>query len=312
MRPKNSLLLVLAAAALAFAVLACNVSMAPTEEPLETPTEETAGDPTETPTVEPAGQADCALNSLLVQDVTVPDGTQFQPNTPFPKTWRVQNSGSCDWEAGSQLVYISGDAMSGPGVVGVLPMAAGASADVTVNFTSPGSPGTYTSYWQMRSPDGTLFGALLFVKIVVPGQAAVPEAEWGLYRNGDQGPVVYAIQYLLKAEGYNLGVDGKFGPQTTAAVKNFQTAKGLAADGVVGPNTWAALIQGNTVKSGSNGDAVRAAQYLLANKYGYGIAVDGVFGPATNTAVKNFQTSKGLTADGIVGPNIWKALVSGP
>ncbi|MXV18533.1 peptidoglycan-binding domain-containing protein [Deinococcus xianganensis] len=43
---------------------------------------------------------------------------------------------------------------------------------------------------------------------------------------------------------------------------------------------------------------------------GYAVTVDGSFGPSTESAVKSFQTSKGLTADGIVGPNTWLALES--
>ncbi|WUD72276.1 DUF1906 domain-containing protein [Streptomyces sp. NBC_00510] len=65
-----------------------------------------------------------------------------------------------------------------------------------------------------------------------------------------------------------------------------------------------------TVQSGSTGDQVKAAQCLLkAAGYDPG-APDGVFGPATTTATRNFQTSRGLTADGVVGPKTWTALLS--
>jgi zinc D-Ala-D-Ala carboxypeptidase len=122
---------------------------------------------------------------------------------------------------------------------------------------------------------------------------------------------VFAIQYLLRAWGYSLSADGKFGPQTLSAVKGFQGAKGLATDGIVGPNTWTALIQGHTVKMGSSGDDVRAVQHLLRNAHGYDIAVDGIFGSKTQAAVTGFQKSRGLAVDGIVGPQTWKALVAG-
>ncbi|MFN3762162.1 MAG: NBR1-Ig-like domain-containing protein, partial [Anaerolineae bacterium] len=39
----------------------------------------------------------CTLNARWVADVTVPDNTAFAPNTPFVKTWRVRNSGTCAW-----------------------------------------------------------------------------------------------------------------------------------------------------------------------------------------------------------------------
>ena len=62
------------------------------------------------------------------------------------------------------------------------------------------------------------------------------------------------------------------------------------------------------VKSGSNAHPVNTLQYLLRQR-GHGVAVDGVFGPQTETAVKAFQASRGLVADGIVGPITWPALV---
>ncbi|MGA4668440.1 peptidoglycan-binding protein [Propionibacteriaceae bacterium Y1923] len=58
------------------------------------------------------------------------------------------------------------------------------------------------------------------------------------------------------------------------------------------------------VKQGSSGGAVRVVQGITRT------GVDGVFGPATKTAVINFQRSKGLTADGVVGPATWGALVN--
>lgn len=63
-----------------------------------------------------------------------------------------------------------------------------------------------------------------------------------------------------------------------------------------------------TLKQGSKGDEVKELQRLLNAKKNYGIAVDGIFGIATKTAVENFQFAEGLTVDGIVGPKTWAAL----
>lgn len=61
------------------------------------------------------------------------------------------------------------------------------------------------------------------------------------------------------------------------------------------------------LKNGSFSSSVKAAQTLL-NLHDAKLAVDGVFGPATEAAVRNFQTVLHLTVDGIVGPATWTAL----
>jgi peptidoglycan hydrolase-like protein with peptidoglycan-binding domain len=62
------------------------------------------------------------------------------------------------------------------------------------------------------------------------------------------------------------------------------------------------------VRRPSNTFPVRPLQQLLRAR-GHSIAVDGAFGPQTEAAVKSFQQSKGLTVDGIVGPQTWPKLV---
>lgn len=138
---------------------------------------------------------------------------------------------------------------------------------------------------------------------------AYPVPDWPLLRNGDSGPEVFAVQHLLRSHGYDVTVDGQFGPQTRLRVIAFQNDKNLGADGIVGPQTWAALIQGRTLSQGDTGQGVRALQRLLV-KFGYNVNVDATFGPATRTALVSFQGNYGLTADGVAGPDTWKALVA--
>ncbi|MCA1675074.1 MAG: peptidoglycan-binding protein, partial [Actinobacteria bacterium] len=102
----------------------------------------------------------------------------------------------------------------------------------------------------------------------------MPPMSWALVREGDRGPRVSAVQFLLRAHGSGIVADGSFGPLTRGAVREFQTTRGLTVDGIVGNQTWPALII--QVRRGSSGDAVRAAQVLLPP-----LAVDGVFGPQT-------------------------------
>jgi peptidoglycan hydrolase-like protein with peptidoglycan-binding domain len=64
-----------------------------------------------------------------------------------------------------------------------------------------------------------------------------------------------------------------------------------------------------TLKKGSRGDAVKGLQNALNARSSQGVgAVDGIFGPATENAVKQFQRDVGLVEDGIAGPATWEEL----
>ena len=63
-----------------------------------------------------------------------------------------------------------------------------------------------------------------------------------------------------------------------------------------------------TIRTGSSGQDVKDAQRLL-NLAGAKLTEDGIFGMNTSKEVKNFQSAKGLDADGIIGPKTWAALL---
>ncbi|QHC62104.1 peptidoglycan-binding protein [Rathayibacter festucae] len=149
---------------------------------------------------------------------------------------------------------------------------------------------------------------LLALGVSVGTATSAQAADWPVLSSGATGEDVTTAQYLLRSSGQSLAVDGAFGAGTQSAVTSFQSGAGLAADGVIGAATWGALTV--TVQSGASGDAVSAVQTQL-NANGASVAVDGAFGAATTAAVQSFQGGAGLTADGIVGPATWKALVAG-
>lgn len=146
-------------------------------------------------------------------------------------------------------------------------------------------------------------------------------------------------QNAMKAQGFDIAVDGLYGPQSAAVAREFQRRNGLEPDGRVGPQTWAAsfpyrgmsadtaeryalrdrannqLITAasaqETIKyvpgtSTMSSDRIRQWQTAMKNK-GFDIAADGKFGPQSAAVAREFQQQKGLVADGRVGPQTWAA-----
>jgi peptidoglycan hydrolase-like protein with peptidoglycan-binding domain len=136
-----------------------------------------------------------------------------------------------------------------------------------------------------------------------PGQPTI--------RSGADGPAVTRAQRALNrtGPGERLLPDGIFGPETDAAVRDFQEGAGLAADGIVGPLTWAALPNGAPMPllaQGAKGEVVARLQQVLTNGGFSPGPVDGDYGPRTEAAVVAFQKNEGLTADGVVGDSTWQ------
>ena len=63
------------------------------------------------------------------------------------------------------------------------------------------------------------------------------------------------------------------------------------------------------LRQGSKGSTVLALQKRLQAR-GWRLAADGVYGPATESVVRSFQTEKHLQVDGVVGPKTWAAIWS--
>jgi peptidoglycan hydrolase-like protein with peptidoglycan-binding domain len=134
---------------------------------------------------------------------------------------------------------------------------------------------------------------------------------------GATGPTVRWAQYLLVRRTLSDNqIDGIFGPVTKTAVEQFQRAGHLTVDGIVGPATWAALggdgAQPPTLAGGSHGSVVEKLQTALNEGRGSFapgsspvLAVDGIYGPQTATAVTGTQERGGIDADGVVGLQTW-------
>ncbi|GAP14016.1 hypothetical protein LARV_01776 [Longilinea arvoryzae] len=140
----------------------------PTQEPVvasptvqvitPTPTN-TSIPPTITP-IPPTATPSLPCNAAqFVKDVTVSDGSVFKPGQTFTKTWRIKNIGSCNWSADYSIVFVSGNAMSGPSSVNInATVRPGEMIDLSVNLTAPSNTGDYTGNWALRTSSGTIFG----------------------------------------------------------------------------------------------------------------------------------------------------------
>ncbi|MBI4733064.1 MAG: DUF11 domain-containing protein [Chloroflexi bacterium] len=98
--------------------------------------------------------------AALVADVTIPDGTVLAGGTPFVKTWRLQNVGTCTWTTSYKLVFAGGDYMGTAASQYNLPASVppGGTIDLSVNLVAPITPGNFIGYWQLRNASGINFG----------------------------------------------------------------------------------------------------------------------------------------------------------
>lgn len=109
----------------------------------------------------------CALNAAFVADVNIPDNTVIAAGSTFIKTWRVRNTSACDWGDGFELVFVQGSKMGAVPNVSILATPRNGQLDLTMSFIAPKEPDTYSSTWQLRAPNGKLFGTQMYVKIKV-------------------------------------------------------------------------------------------------------------------------------------------------
>jgi peptidoglycan hydrolase-like protein with peptidoglycan-binding domain len=157
---------------------------------------------------------------------------------------------------------------------------------------------------------------------------------------GSSGPAVVEWQRAMNSwldvvaptESFRLADDGNYERLTDSATRRFQYAQGIPVDGLVGPVTRSAYLSASQLIAagdspaahspalvpGDRGPDVRAWQEALnrwiaaTDPSASPLSVDGIYGAATEAAVRRFQRVQGVTVDGLVGPETRAALASAP
>jgi peptidoglycan hydrolase-like protein with peptidoglycan-binding domain len=186
-------------------------------------------------------------------------------------------------------------------------------------------------------PDGVVGGTTRSSLYKRPKRVVeeTPSESWQL---GDRGERISEIQKTLAMAGYPSSTNGVFDKETEEAVRLFQQAKGLKVDGIAGEETLTALsgkpgselkpeppderdeqaVEESSEESskgiwrlGDRSSKVSEIQKSLAAA-GFQPGADSIFDEKTEKAVGESQQAKGLTVDGIVGPETLAALSQKP
>lgn len=171
------------------------------------------------------------------------------------------------------------------------------------DFMSTGCPGDvlYERLPELRQEVGAAFGQVVADPVV-----------WPLLRSGSRGPVVSALQLLLRSGGAQLPVDGVFGARTGQVAAGMRSgevscfATRVAEPEVFGGQDWARVVP---EVSGGSGDAVRAVQVLVTWR-GFAVDASGRFDEATAAAVRRVQAAAGLPVSGVVDRATWLRLLA--
>lgn len=165
------------------------------------------------------------------------DGTTYAPNTPFTKTWTVKNTGSCTWDSGYLVAYVSGTTMTQQPGYWIVPqgqtVTPGQTVNISVGMTSPVENGSYQSYWGLKKENEPLMpiqgganGNSFYVKIKVGNGVAsgnVTDASIAIELEQGSGGVCTAYStYFVHA---HITADGP----TTAKYEINSTAGQIAA-----------------------------------------------------------------------------------
>ncbi len=136
-------------------------------------------------------------------------------------------------------------------------------------------------------------------------------------REGDRGPAVRELQQKLNSNGlFPETIDGVYGAQTTRAVRQFQSIRGLTVTGDADAETLDLLgvdleqlavglyhpdygfVSEDRITPSSSVEDVQTLQQVLRT-FEFDLDIDGIYGAQTEQAVRTYERSAGLPVDGI-------------
>jgi len=104
-------------------------------------------------------------NLAFIADVNYPSGATVQSSANFTKTWKVQNTGTCNWLYGYRLAFVSGTDFDAPDKsIGKI-VTVDDWAEISINLDAPKKLGTYSAYWRLTDGAGHMFGSTLGVTV---------------------------------------------------------------------------------------------------------------------------------------------------
>lgn len=140
--------------------------------------------------------ATCTNSFEFLEDLNIPDDSEFAPGTEFTKSWLLRNNGTCPWSSQYSVLFVGGDLMSAEESQPLpQPVSPGQNVEISIDMVAPDEFGTYRGNWQIADASGEPFGINGFIedafwlRIVVaeePAPVATP-----LPNSGTIGGVVW-------------------------------------------------------------------------------------------------------------------------
>jgi hypothetical protein len=109
----------------------------------------------------------CTNYLKYLEDVSIPDGTVVRPGETLDKQWRIENTGTCNWDSQYRLLLVAGPSLGMQDELALYPARSGTQAIIRLLFTAPDTPDTYRSAWQAHDAQGNAFGEPFFIEVVV-------------------------------------------------------------------------------------------------------------------------------------------------